>query len=612
LLFISIFAQAQKDTVSLNSFVKTDSTVKTVLIQNFDSLIKGANTNHTIAQILQNFSSIYVKSYANSGLATLSLRGTGASHTTVFYESLPLNSPMNGQLDFNLLPVVFFDKMHLTIGNASLKNTIGGIGGSIELSNNKTKKNVFDITQTIASYANYSTSVKSFFKKNKFSFDTRLFYQNATNNFKYFDYGPTDGLVEKKADNASFNKYGSKLRVNYSKRKMRSFIDVFYFHSFRELPPALNTTSDDTQEDNIMWALWGIDFTLNKLLLKNRLMLEKQELIFNSINTGISSKSDVNNFQNALTAKYFLNDNLNLSLSSVFQFSKAYNKSYTEEKSQKISDNKLQVSCNKNNWTVDFINRSVFFNKQLFGFIPYLGISKLFNKKKTLIGASASKNIHLPTLNDLYWNPGGNPILQPEIALSSELFITQTIIKNKTINSSITIQGYYGEISNWILWHPAGNYWQADNIKNVLNKGIEVFIDVTVKHSKFTTGTSVNYAYNSVINKDVYDNNESILDKQLIYVPYHSAAVLLFYRTKKYYLEYNLKYTGKRYTTTDNSWYLPENYPSNMKISRSYRIKNLKTVLSFNVYNIFDQPYQLVTNRPMPGRNYSISLNITF
>ncbi|HCQ29417.1 MAG TPA: hypothetical protein DIU39_03960, partial [Flavobacteriales bacterium] len=152
MLFISIFAQAQKDTVSLNSFVKTDSTVKTVLIQNFDSLIKGANTNHTIAQILQNFSSIYVKSYANSGLATLSLRGTGASHTTVFYESLPLNSPMNGQLDFNLLPVVFFDKMHLTIGNASLKNTIGGIGGSIELIDDKTKKNVFDITQTIASY----------------------------------------------------------------------------------------------------------------------------------------------------------------------------------------------------------------------------------------------------------------------------------------------------------------------------------------------------------------------------------------------------------------------------------------------------------------------------
>ena len=166
-------------------------------------------------------------------------------------------------------------------------------------------------------------------------------------------------------------------------------------------------------------------------------------------------------------------------------------------------------------------------------------------------------------------------------------------------------------VQKWAI-NPSGNYWQADNIKNVLNKGIEVFIDVTVKHSKFTTGTSVNYAYNSVINKDVYDNNESILDKQLIYVPYHSAAVLLFYRTKKYYLEYNLKYTGKRYTTTDNSWYLPENYPSNMKISRSYRIKNLKTVLSFNVYNIFDQPYQLVTNRPMPGRNYSISLNITF
>jgi iron complex outermembrane receptor protein len=611
LFFLSVCANAEKDTLIFKTFVKSDSTFKTVIVQSFDSVINKIPANSTIANVLQKYSSVNVKSYSNSGLASISLRGTGASHTAVFYETLPLNSPMNGQLDFNLLPVVFFDKMHLTTGNASLKNTIGGIGGSIELSgNNYIKRNSFQLTQTLASYKNYSTSLKAVLKKNQFIFDTRLYYQNATNNFKYYDYGTDNTLVEKEADNSAFNKYGGKFRGNFTSGNLRSFIDLFYFNAYRELTPSLNTTSDENQQDAIYWAINGVDLILSKFIIKNRLKFQYQELIYQNPNINLLSESKINQWQDALTVKYLTSNTTSITASSVFDYTSAFNESYTENKTRLVSDNKLHFNFKKNQWTLDIINRMVFYNNNPYPFIPYIGVSKSYFKNKTVTGINLSKNLHLPTLNDLYWNPGGNNTLLPEQAISAEIYVKQKIFTKKLFSVNATIQGYYGEISNWILWHPVNNVWQADNIKNVENKGLETYVEASIDTKNYAIGASLNYTYNSVINKEVLDNNITIIGKQLIYVPFHTFNTLIYYQTKTYSIEYNLKYTGKRYITTDNSWYLPANYINNISIKRNIHTKYTKFEIAFNIENLFDQPYQMVANRPMPGRNFLISLKI--
>ena len=41
----------------------------------------------TLAEALQNHTGIFVKSYGGNGVASLSLRGTGASHTKVFWNN---------------------------------------------------------------------------------------------------------------------------------------------------------------------------------------------------------------------------------------------------------------------------------------------------------------------------------------------------------------------------------------------------------------------------------------------------------------------------------------------------------------------------------------------
>ncbi len=44
-----------------------------------------------------------------------------------------------------------------------------------------------------------------------------------------------------------------------------------------------------------------------------------------------------------------------------------------------------------------------------------------FREKYYFIRASFSKNSKIPTLNDMYWSPGGNPDLKNETGYSSEI-----------------------------------------------------------------------------------------------------------------------------------------------------------------------------------------------
>src|SRR5690606_11557352 len=107
-----------------------------------------------LGDILQSNTGIFIKSYGQGGLATASFRGTAASHTKVLWNDMPLNSSMNGLIDFSLLPIAFYDGIEIDYGGASLEQNSGSLGGSINLKNGVdfTNRVNIDARQTFASY----------------------------------------------------------------------------------------------------------------------------------------------------------------------------------------------------------------------------------------------------------------------------------------------------------------------------------------------------------------------------------------------------------------------------------------------------------------------------
>ncbi|MEM9025027.1 MAG: Plug domain-containing protein, partial [Bacteroidota bacterium] len=103
----------------------TQSAVDTALLQD--------PVNLTLDQVLAATSPVFIRSYGQGALASASFRGTGAAHTQVFWNGLPVNSTVLGQSDLALVPLDWADDIRILHGPASLITGNGGLGGSIQL-----------------------------------------------------------------------------------------------------------------------------------------------------------------------------------------------------------------------------------------------------------------------------------------------------------------------------------------------------------------------------------------------------------------------------------------------------------------------------------------------
>ena len=93
------------------------------------------------------------------------------------------------------------------------------------------------------------------------------------------------------------------------------------------------------------------------------------------------------------------------------------------------------------------------------------------------------KVYRFPTINDLYWSPGGNENLNPENGYSTDLGLLWTKdLSNTQLYFEPTI--YSRWIDNWIIWQPTGTYWSPMNVKKVWNRGIETNSSISFKREK--------------------------------------------------------------------------------------------------------------------------------
>ena len=114
----SVAFQLRLDTVTIMGKrpFRDIGTTKTVL----DTLILRESITNSLADILSQSTSIFIKSYGRGTMATASFRGSSPSHTQVLWNGININSPMLGQVDFSMIPSFFVDDMTLWHGASSV------------------------------------------------------------------------------------------------------------------------------------------------------------------------------------------------------------------------------------------------------------------------------------------------------------------------------------------------------------------------------------------------------------------------------------------------------------------------------------------------------------
>jgi len=613
LLSVDVFGNNETlDTITGKTFELVDQKIpKQYKKTAFDSI--SIIESHSLSELIQQHSSVFIKDYGPSSLSSISFRGTGASHTQVQWNGVLLNSPMNGQVDFSLYPTIFFNQAELHHGAASLLDRNGALGGSVLLKNSQNfeSKNTAFIKQSVGSFGAHKTELSTSIIQNKWLFETQLFYYNAQNDFEFKNISKKGNPIEQQK-NAEMLQYGIQQGI-YRQLKNGSFGGrLWLFDSNRNLAPAITKkNSSESQKDQSFRALLEYKQLRNKLSFNITSGLIKDVLIYEDKSAKIYSKSNSYSFDNLINSNYYLNKKINIINNINIRFETAESGGYSNIKQRTQGSWMTGAIFSLGRVQLNVFNRFIALNNVFNPFAPSVGGKiQLLAKEQLYLKANAGINYHYPSLNDLYWNPGGNPNLKPEKAEMTEAGFSYTKnIKNSDLN--LDVVGFYNYVSNWIIWLPTEfSYWSPTNLKEVENKGVEATLSLSSTINKLTLKHNANYAYTASTNIKTNNELDNSIDKQLIYVPFHKFNYTLGATYKNTSIYYNYSYTGLRFISTDNNWYMPAYFIHNASISQQIKLKKVKLTASFKANNLLNQDYQAMAYRAMPGRNFLFSISL--
>lgn len=626
-------SQTVLDTVQLNEFEVTSefsAAVSGIIETTIDPMLKNDLKHLSLAELLSANSAVFVKSYGQGGLATASMRGTGASHTRVLWNGFSINSPMLGQVDLSLIPNNFIDKVGLSAGGNSLLQTSGALGGSVNLSNKPFNSSdpLVSLSQAFGSFQTYVTSINLNLNSGKLRSDTRFNLQTSENDFLYYNIGiiPSDWM---KQQHAAFRNIGFTQQFTYIPAK-NHFLSIISWNQWndRDIPPIMTNVQkggnpDEFQQDffsrNVI--TWSYNKGATYFELKSAVFIEDQHYFLQTttnemdadIVTIINSKNNSNGFFTKAKLVQELQNGFGFTVGSEIGINTVQSTNYHGQKQRNISS--IYALAEKeiiNRINISLLLRLELADEKLLPLLPMLSLNyQLLKNEKLYLSGSISKNYNLPTLNDLYWFPGGNENLKAESGLEIEAGLHYAKTFSEKINLTLGLTAYRSQITDWIQWTPTDyRYWSPENISDVYVRGLESSLQMAGTFAQLSYKFLAGYALNKTTVESPVAKTEGFAGTQLIYIPVHNANAIVFADYKGFSSSWSAYFIGQRTTTMDTeknySNTLPAYFLNDFSFGKKIVFPKIDMELRFKVNNIFNKAYQAILWRPMPGRYYEL------
>lgn len=588
-------------------------------VTSVDSSALRENAFQDLGALLEERSALQVRRYGPSGSASLSFRGTRSNETRMYWNGLPLRSPTLGQTDLSLIPAFFLDRVELHHGGASAVDGTGGIGGSIQMNSGIDRSLPWRLRLQSrgASFGERMGGVDYTENEGRFGSRTRLFYRSAANDFSYPDISEK-GSPEKERKDASIRRMGGMQDFHYALGQgHRIFAKGWYLQSSREVPTPIDQVErGQQQEDRKVNSMLGWSWTGPSTQVSLRSGYFFSDLLFTEDISDLRSLTTTHSWRSRLQAEHRLDEKRRISGAWSYEMENASSSGYSEMKRRDYMRGHLQFENRfGERLLVQGLLQEQWVDGERVPLMPTLGVDLEWMREPDLHWkANASRTYRVPTLNDLYWDPGGNPDLLPQEGWSYEMGLSGHFGKNReALELRGELTAFLIQMDDRIVWAPTSNgYWSPKNIDRSRDRGVEVSLNATVRPwDKLTFQWRTDYSY---VDAEVIDQveAEATVKGQAIYVPRHrgSGSFNITWR-KKNALEYGVSHTGDRYIDRDNQRYLPAYTLQRLHIERRLVLrKDLILKVRAGVRNLFDVPYQSVAWHPMPGRSFELNLRL--
>ncbi|MBK7692229.1 MAG: TonB-dependent receptor [Bacteroidetes bacterium] len=647
LLVKALFAQENKtDTLQAVLIVNKKTEIHGG-VQHIDSTSLQQFQSTSLQQVLQLHSNVFVKNYGIGSLSTISMRGSSAAQTAVLWQGIPMNNAMTGITDFSTVSVSLFDDIKINY-NGSTPNIVGGI---IELNNERpTFKNSREIAFGIGYESLQNTSLHMSVRASNAKQYVRIkvHSQQDKNHYNYYN---ADAEHFQKLTHARASTVAG-IFDYYYKIKHNKILSVHSWNTLtdREIPAATFEKESAKKELNssnrfvLQYDYKGSRYSSVSSLGFIHDQLKYEDSLISFKNTALAASVPFTE-----TCNFYLNRRQKVGIEY-----RALLQKLLSAGSEHLLRNSVAIRYEaepfyKKLFVSSFIQKEW---SNVFTLPLIAGINirqKLF--REHFLFASLASNFRSPTLNELFFTPGGNKNLKPETSNNLEGGI-ENHLKHGAHSFKATSMIYSRDVRNWIVWY-GGSILTPHNIQRVWSRGLEMDLNYRyeirdmryeirdkrneisdkrfeneeylktaeiikntkanskARHSSFKI--NVLYAYTLSTTKESEIANDYSIGKQIPYVPRYQAKINLGYTNNDFELSYVYAYTGYRFVTTDESDYLLPYNTHNVFTSYALRAQSHHVLLgTFKINNILNKSYESIVGRVMPGRNFSVGILYRF
>ena len=607
LLLLCQIIMAQHDSIrKLKEVLVSDANLKkfsdsqSVLKLN-DSII---NKSETLLTDLLNFNStLYFKEYGRGMLSTVSFRGTTSSQTAVIWNGININSQMNGSTDFNTISGSDYNSISVKAGGGSVIYGSGAVGGTVHLNNDMSFYNRFENNLKL-DYGSFNTigiNYKTNIANEKWSAQIGFSKNSSTNDYKYINKYTWKG-EQRWNQNGQYDVITMSANVGY-KLNAKNIIKLYSQTSNTDRNTSLVTETETPSKyiNGFNRNLLEYEGNFGKLTTNF-----KTAYIFE--NYQYYADNATNNYTYGKTESLIAKADVGYTVFKSTQINAIVDYNKTTGTGSGFGTNTREISSASllikqdisTDWKNEFGIRKEFTDNYKSPVLFSIGSSYQFGELYKL-KLNLSRNFRIPTFNDLYWEEGGNRDLKPESSYQAE-------VGNVFTFSNITLAQtfYYIKTKHLLQWVPGNTgIWTPQNTDKVNSYGAETLLSWKKQFGKNIFAVNATYAH--TISED------SDTKKQLFFVPFNKATAALAYSRNGVSANYQFLYNGFVYTRADNN---PDEIINDYMVSNigiDYDFKFLESFkLGFQVLNLFNEAYESLEDRPMPGRNYNMYITLKF
>ncbi|WP_400193439.1 TonB-dependent receptor [Hymenobacter sp. B81] len=590
-----------------------------------DSTVLAAYQGGTVAEALSARTPLYLKTYGPGQLASLSIRGTSARHSTVLWHGFSLNFATLGEADLALLPAAGLARVDVQHGPAAALYGSGAVGGAVVLGQSAVPAGTqLRALAEAGSFGSQAFSLSGSQRDGRVSVRTSFLTRRARNDFPY-SVREFSGWVRQRQENAAQQQSSFQQDVSVQVGQRGEVTAAAWFtDANRQIQPLMGSTNDHAQErDQSGRVVLGYRHrghrgeTLVRAAWFGDLIDYRNDQLSTS-----HSRSSVRQAQAEHTLQWQANLSLRLGVEAQQFVARVdgYDTLLTPRPVREARyagfallrydpSPRLRLTLNA---------RQPVLPGRAAPLCPTAGAEwQLWAsaQQQLWLKASAARSYRAPTLNERYWSRGGRPNLdlQPENGLGYDGGLRYEYRRGPwQLQTELT--GYRLLVDNWVQWAPSpnGGGWVPRNLRQVRTQGLEATGQLGWQQGRYQLKAAAGYAFTHAQKTRGHAADPDPVGLQLPYVPRHTVSLNTDHSWRRWLLSVGGSYTGARYLTASANDELPAYFLAQGSLGHRFALGRFQLTVLAQGFNLTNTTYQNYAYRAMPPRSGVLSLRVAW